>query len=149
MNEEMDIGKRAEQMVLQHCAAINKEISENIFNSIMNREVMNNTKAETFEGKEYGKHDDTLKVRFHRYYLNDSMETCFEPKDWNDFINHCVKENEDIIVRSIDCELYSAEPDNRIGWEQTYIITARLAKGGKNGFPIAFSNKDIMDMRRS
>ena len=28
MNEEMDIGKRAEQMVLEHCAAINKEISE-------------------------------------------------------------------------------------------------------------------------
>jgi hypothetical protein len=110
---------------------------------------MNNIKAETFEGKEHGKQDNTLKVRFHRYYLNDSMETCFEPKDWNDFINHCVKENKDIIVRSIDCELYSAEPDDRIGWEQTYIITARLAKGGKNRFPIAFSNKDIMNMCRS
>ena len=75
------------------------------------------------------------------------METCFEPKDWNDFINHCVKENEDIIIRSIDCELYSAEPDDRIGWEQTYIITARLAKGGKDGFPIAFSNRDIMELK--
>ena len=117
----------------------------------INREIANNMFAEMFNGTEYSKseYDNTLKVRFHRHYLDDSMETCFEPRDWNDFINHCIKENEDIIIRSIDCELYSAEPDDRIGWEQTYIITARLAKGGKNGFPIAFSNRDIMDMRRS
>lgn len=134
MSEE-NLAEKIEQQV---DAAINREIANNMF-------------AEMFNGTECSKpeYDDELKVRFHRYYLNDSMETCFEPKDWNDFINHCVKENEDIIVRSIDCELYSAEPDNRIGWEQTYIITARLVKGGKNGFPIAFSNKDIMDMRRS
>ena len=115
----------------------------------INREIVNNMFAEMFNGTECSKpeYDNKLKVRFHRYYLNDSMETCFEPKDWNDFINHCVKENEDIIIRSIDCELYSAEPDDRIGWKQTYIITARLAKGGKNGFPIAFSNRNIMELK--
>lgn len=126
----------AEKIEQQIGAAINREIANNMF-------------SEMFNGTECNKpeYDDKLKVRFHRYYLNDSMETCFEPKDWNNFVNHCVKENEDIIIRSIDCELYSAEPDDRIGWEQTYIITARLAKGGKNGFPIAFSNKDIMELK--
>ena len=147
MNEEMDIGKRAEQMVLQHCAAINKEISENIFNSIMNREVMNNTKAETFEGKEHGKQDDTLKVRFHRGGLKDSMETCFEPKDWDDFISHCMKEDKDIIISSIKCELYYDEPDTRIDWDETWMITAKFPYNKKHDYPIGFSNRNIMELK--
>jgi hypothetical protein len=143
MNEKMDIGKRAEQMVLEHCAVINREISENIFNSIINHEVMNNMKAETFEGKEYGEHDDTLKVRFHRGGLKESMETLFEPKDWNDFLEHVKQEDENILVRSIKCDLYDEDPDTRIGWECTWIITARY-KGESYEYPIAFSNKNVM-----
>lgn len=147
MNEEMDIGKRAEQMVLQHCAAINKEISENISNSIINHEVMNNTKAETFEGKEYGGHDNILKVRFHRGGLKESMETCFEPKDWNDFLEHVKQEDENILVRSIKCDLYDEEPDDRINWDCTWIITARY-KGEAYEYPIAFSNRNIMELKK-
>ena len=152
MSEEMDIGKRAEQMVLEHCATINKEISENIFHAIINREVSNNIKAETFENKEGPekiKGQGVYKVRFHRGSLEDSMETYFEPKDWNDFVSHCVKEDSDIIVDSIKCELYYDEPDTRIDWNETWMITARFPYDKKHDYPIAFSNKDIVELKNA
>ena len=147
--DEEDIGKRLEKELLTACGVMNKEISENIFNSIINHEVMNNTKAETFNDCENIKGQDVYHVRFHRGGLKDSMETCFEPKDWNDFISHCFEEDKDIIINSIKCELYDNEPDTRIGWDETWIITAKFPYDKKHDYPIGFSNRNIMDMCRS
>lgn len=147
MGEELDIGKRAEQMVLEHCAVINEEISRNIFHAII-REVSNNVKAETFNGCENIKSHDVYKVRFHRGGLKDSMETYFEPKDWNDFISHCIENDEDIITDSIKCELYYNEPDTRIGWDKTWMITAKFPYDKKHDYPIAFSDRNIMELKK-
>ena len=62
---------------------INQRISEEIFHSIISREVSNNIKVETSnknEPTEKIKGQDVYKVRFHRGGLKDSMETYFEPK---------------------------------------------------------------------
>ncbi len=126
---------------------INQAISKNIIHAMINREVSNNVKAETFNGHENIKDQDVYKVRFHRYSLEDSMETYFEPKDWNDFISHCVEEDEDIIIGSIKCRLYDDGPDTRIGWDRTWIITARFPYDKKHDYPIGFSNRNIMELK--
>ena len=115
---------------------------------MINREVSNNVKAETFNECERIKGQDVYKVRFHRGGLKDSMETYFEPKDWNDFISHCVEEDKDIIIDSIKCKLYYDEPDTRIGWDETWIITAKFPYDKKHDYPIAFSNRNIMELKR-
>ena len=147
MSEE-DIGKRLEKELLTVCSAMNKEISNNIFNAMINTEVSNNVKAETFNGCERIKGQDVYKVRFHRGGLKDSMETYFEPKDWNDFISHCVEEDDDIVISSIKCELYNDKPDTRIGWDKTWIITARFPYDKKHDYPIGFSDRNIMELKR-
>ena len=144
---EEDIGKRLEKELLTAWGVMNKEISNNIFNAMINREVSNNVKAETFNGYERIKGQDVYKVRFHRGSLKDSMETYFEPKDWNDFIAHCVKEDKDIIIDSIKCELYYDEPDTRIGWDKTLIITAKFSYDKKHDYPIGFSDRNIMELK--
>lgn len=146
MNEE-DIGKRLEKELLTACGVMNKEISNNIFNAMINREVSNNVKAETFNGYERIKSQDVYKVRFHRGGLKDSMETYFEPKDWNDFVSYCVKEDKDIIIDSIKCELYVDEPDTRIGWDETWMITAKFPYDKKHDYPIGFSDRNIMELK--
>lgn len=146
MGEE-DIGKRLEKELLSVCGVMNEEISNNIFNAMINREVSDNVKAETFNGCERIKGQDVYKVRFHRGGLKDSMETYFEPKDWNDFVSHCVEEDKDIIISSIKCELYDDEPDTRIGWDETWIITAKFPYDKKHDYPIGFSDRNIMELK--
>lgn len=151
MNEE-DIGKRLEKEVLTACGIINKEISENIFDAMINREVSNNVAAETFNGHEGPKKikgHGVYKVRFYRGGLKDSMETYFEPKDWNDFVAHCVEEDKDIIIDSINCELYYNEPDTRIDWDETWIITAKFPYDKKHDYPIGFSDRNIMELKNN
>ena len=87
-----------------------------------------------------------MKVRFQRYLLEDSMKTLFEPKDWNDFIQHCLSDCEDIIPETICCELYVDEPDDRIGWKKTYIISAEFTYS-RTLYPIGFSEEDIMSLK--
>ena len=118
--------------------------------AVINREIVNNMFAEMFNGTECSKpeYDNKLKVRFHRGGLKDSMETCFEPKDWNDFVSHCVEEDKDIIIDSIKCELYDDEPDTRIDWDKTWIITARFPYDKKHDYPIGFSDRNIMELKR-
>lgn len=146
--DEEDIGRRLEKELLTTCSIINKEISENIFNAMMNREVSNNVKAETFNGHERIKGQDVYKVRFHRGGLKDSMETYFEPKDWDDFISHCVEEDKDIIIDSINCELYYDEPDTRIDWDETWMITAKFPYSKNHDYPIGFSDRNIMELKK-
>ena len=126
---------------------INKEISNNIFNAMINREVSDNVKTETFNGCENVKSQNVYRVRFHRGGLKDSMKTYFEPKDWNDFISHCIEEDEDIIIDSIKCELCDDEPDTRIGWNKTWMITAKFSYDKKHGYPIGFSDRNIMELK--
>lgn len=146
---EEDIGKRLEKEVLAACGVMNEEISNNIFNAMINREVSNNVKVETFNGCENIKSKNVYKVRFHRGGLKDSMETYFEPKDWNDFVSHCVEEDEDIIIDSINCELYDDKPDTRIDWDETWIITAKFPYDKKHYYPIAFSDRNIMELKNN
>lgn len=87
------------------------------------------------------------KVRFHRGGLTESMETYFEPKDWKDFIKHVKQEDKNIIIRSIKCELYFDEPDWRIDWAQTWVLTSKY-KGLKSEYVFAFSNRDIFELRK-
>ena len=144
-----DLGKLAEQHFMTGCAMINKQISENIFHAIITREVSNNVKAETFNGHESQpkiKGQGVYKVRFHRGGLKESMETYFEPKDWNDFVSHCVEDNRYIIIDSIDCELYVAELDDRIGWDETWMITAKFPYS-THDYPIGFSDRNIMELK--
>jgi hypothetical protein len=91
---------------------------------------------------------DVYKVRFHRGGLAESMKTYFEPKDWKDFLEHCKAEDEDIILRSIKCELYDKEPDDRIGWKQTWILTSRCHfDNGLKRYPFGFCDRDIMQLK--
>lgn len=145
--DEEDIGKRLETELLTACGVMNEEISNDIFNAMINREVSNNVKAETFNGCERIKGQDVYKVRFHRGGLKDSMKTYFEPKDWNDFVSHCVEEDKDIIIDSIKCELYYNEPDTRIGWDETWMITAKFPYDKKHDYPIGFSDRNIMELK--
>lgn len=131
------------------CDNLDEHIKEHPFTAydMINREVLNNVKGETFNGCESIKGQDIYKVRFHRGGLKDSMETYFEPKDWNDFISHCIEEDEDIIISSIKCELYCDEPDTRIDWDETWIITAKFPYNKKHDYPIAFSDRNIMELK--
>ena len=146
--DEEDIGKRLEKELLTACGVMNKEISENIFNAMINRELSNNVDTETSNGCENVKDQDVYRVRFHRGGLEDSMKTYFEPKDWNDFISHCVEEDEDIIINSIKCELYDNKPDTRIDWDKTWIITAKFPYDKKHNYIIGFSDRNIMELKR-
>lgn len=150
IDSEEDIGKKLENKLLTVCGIMNKEISDNIFNAmIINREVSNNVKAETFNGHESQpkiKGQGVYKVRFHRGGLKESMETYFEPKDWNDFVSHCVEDNRYIIVDSIDCHLYYDESDTRIGWNETWMITAKFSYS-THDYPIGFSDRNIMELK--
>lgn len=93
--------------------------------------------------KEKGK---LMKVRFHRQFLDDSMQTCFEPKSWEEFITHVRAENEDIVVSTISCNLYTVLPDTRINWKETWIIKAKY-KYDEHNYPIAFSSGNIMELK--
>ena len=147
-----DLGKLAEQQLMIGFSMVNKKISENIFNSVV--EIMNNKKLETFNGHKSQskikepeiKGQGVYKVRFHRGGLKDSMETYFEPKDWNDFVSHCVEDNRYIIIDSIDCHLYFDQPDTRIGWDETWMITAKFPYS-THDYPIGFSDRNIMELK--
>ena len=82
-----------------------------------------------------------IKVRLHRGGLEESMKTLFEPRDWADFVMHCHEVFNDMLPETIGCEIYRDQPDERIGWEKTYIIFAKDHNGFV--FPFAFSDQDI------
>ena len=87
-----------------------------------------------------------MKVRFHRGGLAESMATMFEPKDWQDFCEHCKEESEFILTDSIKCEHYCGA-DDRIGWKDTWIITAKYNyEADSYDYPIGFSDEDIMKL---
>ena len=141
------LGKLAEQQLMIGFSMVNRKISEDIFNSVV--EIMNNKKLETFnrhESQPKIKGQGVYKVRFHRGGLKESIETYFEPKDWNDFISHCVEDNRYIIVDSIDCHLYYDESDTRIGWDETWMITAKFSYS-THDYPIGFSDRNIMELK--
>ena len=88
---------------------------------------------------------DKLKVRFHRGGLEESMATMFEPKDWQDFCDHCKSNDEGIITQTIKTRLYYDVLDTRIGWDKTWIITAEF---NGESWPIGFANGNIMSLKK-
>lgn len=90
-----------------------------------------------------------MKVRFHKGGLAESMATVFEPKSYEDLVEHIKALYDNIDTKTIGCKLYSDTPDTRIGWDKTFIITAKFM--GVNGnafyFPIAFSDHDIEELK--
>lgn len=89
-----------------------------------------------------------MKVRFHCGGLAESMATVFEPKSYDEFLDRCC-EKFIIDTETISCKLYSDTPDERIGWDKTYIIEAyyRLLNGSSVRVPIAFSDHDIEELK--
>lgn len=89
-----------------------------------------------------------MKVRFHKGGLAESMATVFEPKSYGEFLDRC-RENIIIDTETISCKLYSDIPDERIGWDKTYIIEAsyKLLNGSSVRTPIAFSDHDIKELK--
>ena len=90
-----------------------------------------------------------MKVRFHRGNLADSMATVFEPKSYSEFLGHIKARYGNIDLKAIACELYSDAPDTRIGWDKTFIITAKFVSisGNAYSFPFAFSNHNIKELK--
>lgn len=90
-----------------------------------------------------------MKVRFHKGGLAKSMATVFEPLNYKDLLEHIKALCDNIDPETIVCELYSDIPDTRIGWDKTFIITAKLmgANGSSYSFPIAFSDHDIEELK--
>lgn len=92
-----------------------------------------------------------MKVRFHKGGLAESMATVFEPLSYEDLLGHikALFGNDNIDPETIVCKLYSDVPDTRIGWDKTFIITAKFMSIGGNAFsfPIAFSDHDIKELK--
>ena len=90
-----------------------------------------------------------MKVRFHKGGLAESMATVFEPKSYEDLLGHIRALYDNINLETIVCKLYSDAPDTRIGWDKTFIITAKLMSVSGNAFyfPIAFSDHDIKELK--
>ena len=90
-----------------------------------------------------------MKVRFHRGGLADAMKTYFEPKNWRDFCKHCKQESKDIILKSITCTLYDNNPDERIGWDKTYILCAnyKWQPKGSETLPFGFSDSNMFGLK--
>jgi len=90
-----------------------------------------------------------MKVRFHKGGLAESMATVFEPLNYKDLLEHIKARCNNIDPETIVCELYSDIPDTRIGWDKTFIITAKFmgANGSSYSFPIAFSDHDIEELK--
>jgi hypothetical protein len=89
-----------------------------------------------------------IEVRFHRGGLDESVKTKFKPTSWEDFIEKCRKEDSGIITSSIESKLYQTWLDSRVGWEVTWIISARHTYCGKLT-PIAFASGDVDALRHS
>lgn len=72
-----------------------------------------------------------VKFREHRGTLADAMQTCVELPDRAALITHCRKLFEAfptaplIDNRTIKVMLYMTDPDTRIGWDNTYIVTLK------------------------
>ena len=90
-----------------------------------------------------------MKVRFHKGGLAESMATVFEPKSYEDLVEHIRALYNNINTKTIVCKLYSDAPDTRIGWDKTFIITAKFmgVNGNAFNFPIAFSDHDIEELK--
>ena len=90
-----------------------------------------------------------MKVRFHKGGLAESMATVFEPLSYEDLLGHIRALYNNIDTETIVCKLYSDAPDTRIGWDKTFIITAKFmgANGSSYSFPIAFSDHDIEELK--
>lgn len=77
----------------------------------------------------------------HRGGLQESMETLVECDSLSGIIDYL--DGQGVDTHSIECELYCPEPDRRIGWNNTYIITGRhkdWVKGDKK-YPLAFCDE--------
>lgn len=90
-----------------------------------------------------------MKVRFHKGGLAESMATVFEPLNYEDLLGHIRALYDNIDLKTIVCKLYSDAPDTRIGWDKTFIITAKFMSVSGNAFyfPIAFSDHDIKELK--
>lgn len=90
-----------------------------------------------------------MKVRFHKGGLAESMATVFEPLSYEDLLGHIRALYDNIDTETIVCKLYSDAPDTRIGWDKTFIITAKFMSVSGNAFyfPIAFSDHDIEELK--
>jgi len=90
-----------------------------------------------------------MKVRFHKGGLAESMATVFEPLSYEDLLGHIRALYNNIDTETIVCKLYSDAPDTRIGWDKTFIITAKFmsVSGNAFSFPIAFSDHDIEELK--
>jgi hypothetical protein len=92
-----------------------------------------------------------MKVRFHKGGLAESMATVFEPLSYEDLLGHIRALYDNIDLETIVCKLYSDAPDTRIGWDKTFIITAKFKSvhGGDYSIPIAFSDHDIEELKKN
>lgn len=68
-----------------------------------------------------------MKFREQRGSLSDSMKTCVELKTRAALVEHCRKLLEsysapEVTNKGIWVQLYSAYPDERIGWKETYMV---------------------------
>lgn len=90
-----------------------------------------------------------MKVRFHKGGLAESMATVFEPLNYKDLLEHIKALCDNIDPETIVCKLYSDIPDTRIGWDKTFIITAKFKSinGDVCSIPIAFSDHDIEELK--
>lgn len=74
-----------------------------------------------------------MKFREHRGQLADSMETCIDLPDRESLIDHLYRNFcAPLPFDQIEVKPYDEEPDTRIGWSRTYIVT--LEKFGVIGF---------------
>ena len=90
-----------------------------------------------------------MKVRFHKGGLAESMATVFEPKSYEDLVEHIRSNYDGFVAETMVCKLYSDIPDTRIGWNKTFIITVKFKSvhGGDYSIPIAFSDHDIEELK--
>ena len=89
-----------------------------------------------------------LEVRFHRGGLDESLKTLFKPTSWQDFCNKCKMEDDQIVIDSIESKLYAAWKDDRVGWPETWIISAKRSYGS-NPIPIGFASGDVEALKNS
>ena len=87
-----------------------------------------------------------MKVRFHKGGLAESMATVFEPLSYEDLLGHIKSRYDSVVLETVACKLYSDSPDTRIGWDKTFIITAKF-NGDTYPYPIAFSDHDIKELK--
>ena len=86
-----------------------------------------------------------MKVRFHRSGLAESMATLFESKTYEELLSK-IQENFPLSkVESARCELYADTPDERIGWQETWII--EIPDKANCFHPVAFADHDINELK--